>query len=100
MPCCYVMLAVCWVLLLFVVDSNVGLTRMVPARWALTKVVMCFAAGDATDGVHLLCPGSHCRLLRCCPSPLGSDGGEACAVWFIGLVFKNRHRLLFVDVCV
>lgn len=98
MPCCYVMLAVCWVLLLFVVDSSVGLACMVPARWALTKVVMCFAAGDATDGVHLLCPGSHCRLLRCCPSPLGSDGGEACAVWFIGLVFKNRHRL-WMCVC-
>ena len=87
-------------LLLFVVDSNVSLTCMVPARWALTKVAMCFAAGDTTDGVHLLCPGSHCRLLRCCPSPLGSDGGETCAVWFVGIGFKDSHLLLFVDVFV
>ena len=61
---------------------------------------MCFAAGDTTDGVHLLCPGSHCRLLRCCPSPLGSDGGETCAVWFVGIGFKDSHLLLFVDVFV
>ena len=76
-------------------ESAMFLHAMLIVCRVFIKVAMCSVLGDSTNGVHVLCPGSYCRLFRGFPSPLRSDRGRAHTIQWL---LQAKSNLVLLQV--